>query len=163
MALRLSEAQAAKLSPQAAKTPVRRSRAPQKPIAPAPMSVVQSIVLDLPLPPTGCSPNNHTHGWAAGRSRAAYRAEVLAILPRVTAPMFERATIRTEWFLGPAPGRYHPRDEQNANSSLKAAVDAIVDAGIIRDDCAAVLHWGPCAIVAGKSAAMVRVTLERRV
>jgi len=132
-----------------------------------PLCAVQSITFELPLPPTACSPNNHdvgrVAGIVAGKARAAYRSECLRLLP-TTKRMFLKAVISCEWFLAPCTGRYHPRDEQNASASIKAACDAIVEAGYLFDDGAKYLHWGETTLRRAKESegrACVVVTLRR--
>lgn len=39
-------------------------------------------------------------------------------------------------------GTYHPKDEDNARASLKAAIDALKDAGIVDNDSHAKVRWG---------------------
>lgn len=151
-----NEGQAAKL----------KRRPPRQATAAAPRSAVQSVTFDLPLPPTGCSSNSsgesrHWRGHA--EATAAYRAECLALLPRVNTPMFARATITLEFWYGPAPGRYRAKDTQRAIAATAALTDAIVDAGYLVDDNARVLEWGPVAIrgvreSAGRSGVVVVLT-----
>lgn len=56
---------------------------------------------------------------------------------RVGLPL-ERASLVFDWYLGDnalmRDGCYYPRDRGNAQDSLKAAIDALVDAGILIDD-----------------------------
>lgn len=133
-----------------------------------PYSAVTSICFDFPLPPTGCSPNNSggsSHWRVKEGARAEYRAECLGYLPPINyhswGRMFERANIEAQFFLGADPGRYHPRDEQNASASIKALVDALVDAGYIIDDSAKYLHWEGVELCRQTKLACVRITLSR--
>ena len=167
MTLRLTEAEyRATLG---GRSPQKAARVPRQAIAAAAGGVL-SVTLELPLPLAKCSPNARFCGhWsAAAEARRDYKAECLACLPRIDymfGKMFAAATIRTEWFLGPAEGRYHPRDQQNATASLKAAVDAIVDAGYLPDDSSKYLTWGETVLRTARESggrACVVVTLERR-
>lgn len=125
-----------------------------------------SITLELPLPPTDCSPNRESHAsWEyRAQAREEYRAECGRLLPRVCAPMFQQATISAEFWHGAAPGRYHARDAQNAIGGIKALVDSLVELGYLPDDSAKFLTWGETTIHGAKESAgraAVVVTLRR--
>lgn len=126
----------------------------------------------LPLPPVGCSSNARFSGhWSAGgKARRDYRAECGFLLPTISgAPAFQRARISVVFWLGPAKGRYHPRDAANGIASLKACLDAIVDRNWLPDDSAKYLSWGSIELMSAANApnkdhfgrAGVCVTLER--
>lgn len=119
----------------------------------------------LPLPPVKCGPNgSHGHWAAKAAAIREYRAECGYMIPRATEP-FRKAVISVTFYLGPAKGRYHPRDSGNAISSAKALVDSIVDRGWLADDGAKYLSWGAVRLLTagehgGRSGIAVR--LERQ-
>jgi hypothetical protein len=60
------------------------------------------------------------------------------------APMKIPVRISAEFFMARVAGdnRYRPRDIANGIAALKAAIDGIVDAGVIPDDSAKIVQWG---------------------
>lgn len=100
------------------------------------------LVIVLPLPPKVLSPNARPRTWhaknkATGRYRhAACLATQLANHPR---RQWQHVTAQAT-FYWPAPAR---RDVLNAEASLKAAYDGIVDAGLIPDDSYEILRHLP--------------------
>jgi len=144
--------------------PLRNGTGKQIAVSAGEPSGVQSITFEFPLPPTGCSPNNSggsSHWRVKEGARAEYRAECLALLPRPVPVLFQRAVISVEFWLGPAVGRYHPRDSANGISAIKALCDAIVEAGYLIDDAAKYLTWGETKLIRSKARACVAVTLKR--
>lgn len=94
------------------------------------------IVLAFALPSRALSPNGPKGNWRAkGKATAEHRqvaGEVTAeAMERagISAP-WERATIQSRWFW-PDLRR---RDEDNAQASVKAYRDGVIDAGLLSDD-----------------------------
>lgn len=93
----------------------------------------------VPIPPRGLSPNSRVHWSRKATLTKKYRTECFlaasyavnhgpeAMKPR---PEWESATIWIFWF---HRTKNRP-DPDNAKATLKAAIDAIVDAGILADD-----------------------------
>lgn len=108
---------------------------------------MKELVIDLPAPTPACSSN------ASGRSRhwrvkqqamKAHKQACVSTLYYIyrnlipVAP-YKKAELVIEWHRGAGRGRdadglYHPRDEENARSSLKACQDSLVAVGILLDD-----------------------------
>lgn len=124
----------------------------------------RSVTLVLGLPPSDCAPNLRSgRGHWSHRARAArsyrYEAAIAARdCGRLTPPVRVTAMFRTAPHptLGRSDGTYRPLDAGNAIAALKAAIDGIVDAGVIPNDRAETLHWGevrisresgPCVVV----------------
>lgn len=126
------------------------------------------LTIEIPLPPHACSPNvkGHVH-WrvshAAAKEHRSQIAHTFKGMFRGHVP--SKVTISTEWFMGLttreraakqakaqgakakdikklAQARYRPNDIQNANSSLKAAIDGLCDAGMAPDDNHKWVDWG---------------------
>lgn len=95
----------------------------------------------LPYPPAGLSPNRRLHRLARARLTADYR-RLTALLAgqdwrqgrerRAPLPLARAVLVVTAH---PPDGRR--RDLDNVLSALKAAVDGLVDAGLLADDAAA--------------------------
>ena len=115
-----------------------------------------SLTIELPLPPRALSSNgSHGHWSGHARAEAAYRDEcrlwaMAQISPVRRSEPPERAYVAYEvctkhgraaapltWQQGRrtvSSPRYQPRDQSNALAALKAAQDALVDSGAIKDD-----------------------------
>jgi len=99
----------------------------------------------LPLPPKQLSPNWGTWGGnhaAKMRVVKTYRATVATLAlatSRCCRPYWTQATAQLTFYW---PDRRR-RDVRNAEAAFKAGEDGLVDAGIIKDDCATVLTWEP--------------------
>lgn len=96
----------------------------------------ESITIILPLPPKVLSPNYPTATWggrfkrvAATRRQRRLAREAVEACCVETAP-WEKVEV-TAFFYFKTDAR---RDPDNANGSLKAAYDGIVDAGLVVDD-----------------------------
>jgi hypothetical protein len=105
---------------------------------------VQRFSVVLRLPSREVSPNARVH-WAKRskfirweRTAAAYR--FAQAKPRNWRPEPVRLEIRYVCPFGSAG--YCPRDTQNAIGALKAAIDGMVDAGVVPDDSARWVSWG---------------------
>ena len=123
----------------------------------------ESATIVLPLPPRGLSPNHPaaTRGSRMAKVRAvrAYRA-----LARDRAR--EQGLASIPWAKAEAVARFYwpdrrRRDIRNAESSLKAAYDGLVDAGWISDDRAEVLTHGPTEFHLDPACPRVELTLRR--
>lgn len=93
----------------------------------------------LPLPPRALSPNARGH-WAP-KARAVKQYRMIAFIEAKNAgagrgPAWERAEVRTV-FCVPDNRR---RDPDNLLASCKAALDGIVDSGLLTDDRYLILH-----------------------
>ena len=111
------------------------------PAAPGPGRVPPDAARAWTLPDltgTTLTANRRTHHHARARITAEWR-RLAAVHARAThIPTLTRAHIRAEWL--PADARR--RDPANAYPMVKAAVDGLVDAGVLADDDAAHLD-GP--------------------
>ena len=98
------------------------------------------------LPKEGLSPNARKHWSAKARAAKQLRIEVSVSVLGVVRQEgwqdlpFSKARLEIEVRvcrkkLG-ADGFYRPRDEDNAQASLKSAIDGLVDAGVVVDDTA---------------------------
>jgi len=100
--------------------------------------MTEDVIVDLPfLPPAALSPNGRGH-WSK-RYRAG-KALAEAVYLRLPGGPLSAQEPRTATMVGPAVVRYHVRwcgkapDEDNFSTSLKPALDQIVEAGILADD-----------------------------
>lgn len=115
---------------------------------------VRKVSIEIPLPPAGC--NIHAKGpWRAkAAATKIYRGEVATLARRYASHFAGPVMLSHEWFMAPdirekARGsvrRYRPLDEGNAIGALKAAVDGLVDAGLIKGDTHVLLKWGACTL-----------------
>jgi hypothetical protein len=106
----------------------------------------------LPLPPVDCKQNTHKHWRQKGAAIKLYRQEamLLTMAAKPWVPFAGPVVVSHEWFMhvphkeqiGLVPKRYRPLDIGNAIGALKAAIDGIVDAGLIPGDSHKVLKWG---------------------
>jgi Holliday junction resolvase RusA-like endonuclease len=130
------------------------------------------IELEIPLPPRALSPNGAQGNW---RKRAKCKklhkeaAHILAVQNggKLDGP----ARISCVWFMGSTVSEkagyplYRPLDIQNANSSLKAAIDGLVSAGMIQGDSHKLLTWGETVLLRsqkehkGRSCVVLRLEL----
>lgn len=100
------------------------------------------IEIEVSLPPVECAKNSRAHHQAAGKAVAAHRLEAKLAAQKarhaagLTEPAFASIVITAAWYMAPKEkdGRYRPRDGTNAQDALKAAIDGLVDAGIVVDD-----------------------------
>lgn len=118
--------------------------APQSP--PKPLA----FTVQLPLPPDALSPNARKHWRAKARATSAYRTtcawSIRSAIPKGwdwTAPV----VVDVEYRAHRGCDGYHPRDEDNARASLKAAMDALRDAGAIASDAKDRLRWGDFTLI----------------
>lgn len=102
------------------------------------MTNPRSVEITLSLPPKALSPNARVH-WAekykitrAYRQQAAYLTRI--VIGKVfdwKPPQWKHATAKmTFYFKDP----WRRRDPDNLGASMKAGVDGIVDAGLLKDD-----------------------------
>jgi Holliday junction resolvase RusA-like endonuclease len=102
-------------------------------------------VFVLPLPPKKLSPNGREHWRYKAQAVKAYRGSCaewfqsqMHGIKRSDLPGFQnRVVIDLEFYLCRLKGDeslYYPKDEDNARSAMKAAQDALKDAGIIPGD-----------------------------
>lgn len=100
------------------------------------------LTISVSLPPQGCAQNFHGHHMVAARAVEAHRKEArgAALAARLAARLpefaFRRIVVAATWFCAPLAkdGRYRPTDGTNAQGALKAAIDGLVDAGLVGDD-----------------------------
>ncbi len=126
-----------------------------------------TLVFDIPLPPRGCSVNDHRHRLAKVGDVKQYRMEawVAAYRARMKAKLmkwpYAKAEILYEFHLRRTPGRYCPRDEDNALAAMKAAQDGFGDAGLYSsDDRKHVRVMRPTFAVERPAIGFVRVTVR---
>ncbi len=99
------------------------------------------ITVCLPLPPRDLSPNASVSHWRRAAATRKYRrtAGLTALAAAGCRLNWARAVAQAVFYW---PDRQR-RDIRNAEASLKAAYDGIVDAGVIVDDRADVLTHEP--------------------
>lgn len=115
-------------------------------------SVGDSLELTVDLPPVELSPNSRAHRMVKQRATREYRDVVgyLAIgeARRVQWVTPQRARVSFLWGLRDHRSAaakmlsYHPEDPDNAVASLKALLDGLRDARVIRDDRWSALQLG---------------------
>lgn len=101
------------------------------------------LTFEAPLPPRELAQNYRGHWAKIHRVRKDYRFTVFVIARqsisqfpgKLTLPL-DKIKVETTWYTGTKKrdGLYRPRDYDNAMGSLKTLHDALVDAGIVRDD-----------------------------
>lgn len=95
-------------------------------------------VFVLPLPPVNLSPNARCHWRPKAAAVKAYRQQSAALMRAAQVPQFDGlVAVDLEFYLCRIAGdktSYYPKDEDNARASMKAAQDALMDAGIIAGD-----------------------------
>lgn len=98
----------------------------------------QEVIVCLPLPPRELSPNARVCRWRRIRRTRQYRrtAGLTALAAAGRRLSWARAVAQATFYW---PDRQR-RDIRNAEASLKAAYDGIVDAGVIVDDQAEALE-----------------------
>lgn len=98
---------------------------------------MKKVTIEIPiLPPKELNPNYHARGHWAQRYRAKSefkQATTLSIPHQVkgSPPLMKRAQLSITFVI---PSLRHARDPDNAIASLKPAIDACVEAGILQDD-----------------------------
>lgn len=96
--------------------------------------------ITLPLPPIQASPNGRFHWGAKARAVRLYREQCGYLIRQATQrkrAMTGLVTIDLDFYMCKgiqAEGQYLARDPDNAVSSIKAAIDALKDAGLIKGD-----------------------------
>jgi len=124
------------------------------------------IIITLPLPDRRLSPNNQpgTRGGRMAMSAAAKKARQAAKDAAAIAAL--QAGHREPWTRARATATFYwpdkrRRDILNADASLKAYFDGIVDAGIITDDCYGVLSHGETRFAVDKADPRVMIVVEQ--
>ena len=126
-------------------------------------------VIEIPLPPKSCSPNEESHRHWRYRStgRKQYREEAFYAARAAHTMRFPGPVrVSVAFYVGGrrGDGRYRPRDVQNGIASIKGLLDGLIDASVIVDDNAKVLTWGSVRIISDKAEhlgrAAVVLTLE---
>lgn len=133
----------------------------------------QTIAIELPLPPAECSPNFRGHTKRRATAVARYRQEAFyayraAKLPALATPI----TLHWDWYVARpesmrerylSAGGYVPRDDDDAIGSVKAARDALIDAGCVPDDRAEFVMQGSVQWLSklwdGRRAVVLRIEL----
>lgn len=105
-----------------------------------------NFICRLPLPPTDLSPNmTSSRHWrlrhaATGEYRMIARGCFKRDMPRGWSA--NQVELTMEYFCTRASRGYRPLDVMNALASIKAAVDGMVDAGVVPDDSKKFVSWG---------------------
>jgi crossover junction endodeoxyribonuclease RusA len=102
----------------------------------------------LTLPPSACSQNSRCHWSERARATSAYRKEAWAMFLQAKPRDWTRRPVKLQVHMryGRGSRGYKPQDVQNAIGALKAAIDGMVDAGIVPDDSAQWVSWGEVSI-----------------
>lgn len=106
------------------------------------------ITVTIRLPSRDLSPNGRCHWARKARAVKAYRnaawaESLIAMTQNMPIPRWKRATIEATYYLRDRRGLVS--DQDNRISSLKSAVDGLVDAGILADDRG--VTWKPVAVL----------------
>jgi len=118
------------------------------------------VSITISLPPKGCSPNTHRHWRKKGDAIRQYRQEAFACAAQQAGGIRFQRPVRVDhaWYMGKSqkeslkviPPRYRPLDEGNAIAALKAAIDGVVDAGVLVSDSHDRVKWGECSLFRNK-------------
>lgn len=115
------------------------------------------MIIEIPLPPKELSPNGgHGHWAARARATKAHREvawwKAFSVLTtNRMARCTTKAIISVEYRCSKGADGYVARDVQNAIIALKAAIDGLVQGGILVGDSKAFLEWGRVELVTTKS------------
>ena len=137
-------------------TPVQKSPA-RAPLdarrASRPDSRVSYLDVQLPLPPKQLSPNATCHWAAKARATRLYRQACWAAFQQAKPKGWTQVPIEIDvsYRCSAKAIGYAPKDIGNAISSLKAAVDAMQDAGVIPNDSKKWLAWGQVSLITRKT------------
>lgn len=95
---------------------------------------MKTLTVTIPIPPKELSPNARTHHMVKARAVKNYRLTcgLLACVEGRPAKPWKRARVQAAFYVKTARGLRS--DGDNRLASLKAAFDALRDAGIIADD-----------------------------
>lgn len=116
----------------------------------------------VPLPPQALSPNTYRHWATVSRAKRYYR-DTCKLIARAeivkrgwNAPYQVTARVNVRFGMADRrllpKGSYIPRDIANGIAAIKAAIDGIVDAGLLEDDSKEYLLIGEVSIDAGAPA-----------
>lgn len=98
-------------------------------------------IVRVSLPPPACSPNWRGGHWAVrAKAKKIHRAEAMA-----AARLEMRGDTPPRWIAAHFEATFHlpdkrKRDPGNLQASLKAAIDGIVDSGMLADDDQLTIH-----------------------
>ncbi len=118
-----------------------------------------TVVVTIPLPPRALTAQQGVHRMVKSAAVKEYRSEVhLVTLMAKLAPIKGKVQITHVWWCGlthleracrknkvvmkKKDAIYRPDDEQNATYALKAAIDGLVDAKLLRGDTRHDVKWG---------------------
>lgn len=105
----------------------------------------ESFIARLSLPPDALSPNrvSSQHWRYRQKATKAYRKACWAAI-RAARPAYWTAkavSVAMDYYCCRESRGYKPRDAQNALSAIKAAVDGMVDAGVVPSDAKKFVEW----------------------
>lgn len=118
------------------------------------------MIVCLPLPPRELSPNARVSYWRRAAATRRYRrtAGLTALAAAGRRLNWNRAVARATFYW---PDQLR-RDIRNAEASLKAAYDGIVDAGVLTDDRAGVLAHDQTAFQVDPTRPRVEIRIIRK-
>lgn len=116
------------------------------------MSTPRRLTIEIPLPPVYLRAQVNGNRMVRAMYTKKYRKEVKQICQALYQPQFQgKVYIDHFWYYGEdaqeksgkkSHKKYRPMDAGNAIQAMKAAVDGIVDSGLLIDDKAAYVAWG---------------------
>lgn len=116
----------------------RKSNAPPSATFAAIFPKDGEIVFVLPLPPKELSPNGRSYWRKKAEAVKKYRETCATLMRRSNQGSIPgRVVIDLDFYLCKVANdkhSYYPRDEDNARAAMKAAQDALKDAGVIQGD-----------------------------
>ncbi len=111
---------------------------------------MNAFTAELPLPPSTLSPNERAHWAVKAKAVRIYREACAFILHAAKPQQWDRrhpVIVDVQYRAHRGCGGFHPRDEDNARSALKAAFDAFKDAGVVLSDAKRKVRWGSFELV----------------
>lgn len=96
--------------------------------------MIQSMSIQLPIPPSCLNPNTAAHYQAKARARAQQRADAGTYASgqfRGPGPKWDKVRIKLAWF---AKDDNRIPDFDNAIASIKGVFDGLQDAGVVIND-----------------------------
>lgn len=111
----------------------------------------------IPLPPIGCQPHAKGHWRPKAAATKLHREEARMYGIASNLRLSGMVRIHHDWYMGKTKAelftggrsdrRYHPLDIGNAIAALKAAIDGLVDAGVLPGDTHKQVQWGECRLL----------------
>ena len=98
--------------------------------------------IKLPYPKPPLSLNDREHWAPRAKKQKDVRATTALLARQAGIPRLDTAKVRLVWLVSDR----RRRDRENITATLKPAIDGLVDAGVVEDDCWGIVTESSCAI-----------------